>query len=126
MHAIGFYPGFFFSRVVGHRPARPGHRRGVGLKLKHVIPQARVDRPIVHGRQGKGKPEDHPHASVKITPDPSNRYYRIFFPNADWISSTANSAEALHSSKMGLASTTSSDVMMPLSAITSMMRCASR
>lgn len=28
MHAIGFYPGFFFSRVVGNCPAGPRQRRG--------------------------------------------------------------------------------------------------
>ena len=51
---------------------------------------------------------------------------RIRFPNADCTSSTANAAEALRSSRMGLASTTSSDVITPESDSISMRRCASR
>ena len=61
-----------------------------------------------------------PSTSLRVT------QRRIRFPNADCTSSTANAAEALRSSRIGLASTTSSDVITPESDSISMRRCASR
>jgi hypothetical protein len=60
------------------------------------------------------------------TSDTDRGCQRMRLPNTDWTSSTANVAVALRTSRMGLASTTSSEVMIPESASTSMSRCASR
>src|SRR5580658_1182640 len=54
------------------------------------------------------------------------RFHRIFLPMADMIISTAKSAVRLISSITGLTSTTSMEIMRPLSQINSMARCASR
>ncbi len=54
--------------------------------------------------------------------DSSGHAYRMRLPKADWISSTANSAERLRSSRMGLISTISRDAITPAAARDSITR----